>query len=873
MSSSSSFLKSAVLVCASVFLFVGSLFAQNRDFNYFFPSKAQTFNKEILSPEAFFGAKTAEMHLTYEMVYSYMTYLERVSNRVVLETLGMTYESKPFSCATITSAANIKNLEAIREAHLEEITTGVKSGSGSVPTVSWLGYSVHGNEASGINASVVVAYVLAACEDKYITDILDNSVVLLLPALNPDGCSRYANWVNSNISFAKNTDVLNREGREPSPGSRSNHYWFDLNRDWLLAVHPEGRAILKALHHWQPTIVSDFHEQGTATGTFFSPGIESKTNKVIFPSNWEMTNKIAAFHQSYMEDIGTLYFSRDAFDDFYPGKGGCYPDLLGTIGILYEQPNPRGLNRVRELTELSLAVSVRNQIFCSFSALDAAVTLREDLREYRRNYLKWQKSMFAQFSGKGYVFTTGNDISMGREFTSLLDAHGINYSLNSADISAGGVLYAKEQSFIVPLEQSTISVIRTIFETELEFKDSTFYDISGWTPALAYNLKYNLVSIPAGQISSSNNATPVVREAKLPLVKKAGFAYLFEMDDFYSYNFLYYLLNKGVYLKASDAQFHFKMDGKTKLFSNGTVMIPTKLQKFSEEELHEIITSYFKKVDELGFVVVRNETPDRGFIEKGLVKVYSVDSGAGQEFDLGSERFRWISKPSIAILVGSGASYGSVGEIWHLLDYKFRIPVTLLDNSSLSAATLSNYNVIILVNDMNLSKSSNDELTTWARRNTLITIGGGVQFANRNNLTNIKFGSVGREPLDSSLISYAYNLFNRRSSAFTGVVLSTKIDLSHPLAIGLKDATLPVFKGGSLVLDKSRSPYSIVSRLSSKPLLSGYMTPAVVKSIKETPYLISQRGLVFFPDNPNFRGYWLGTSRTFMNAILFRELL
>lgn len=138
-----------------------------------------------------------------------------------------------------------------------------------MPLVNWLGYSVHGNEASGMNASALVAYALAASEDPMVMDMLEKNVIILQPALNPDGSQRYAGWVNANLSLAGVTDPNTREFREPAPSSRTNHYWFDLNRDWLLAQHPESRSRLEIFHQWLPTMLNDYHEHGSFLSTFF----------------------------------------------------------------------------------------------------------------------------------------------------------------------------------------------------------------------------------------------------------------------------------------------------------------------------------------------------------------------------------------------------------------------------------------------------------------------------------------------------------------------------------------------------------------------------------------------------------------------------
>ncbi len=846
---------------------VGFMAAQ--ELSSFYPGEITNLRKEIMSPEQFFGFKTGEQHLPYESVMAYMNYLDEVSDRMVIQVSGRSYERRPLFALVISSEKNMASFGKGNGLYGSDGLAAISPGRadlGPDMIVNWLGYSVHGNEASGVNASVIVAYLLAASDDDYVREILDNSVILIVPALNPDGVTRYAAWVNSNLSYGVNTDNQNREFREPVPSSRSNHYWFDLNRDWLVVQHPEAKAILRLYHEWQPDIVNDFHEQGNLSGTFFSPGIRSSTNSYIPIENWDITEKISEFHGRYMEDIGTLYFSREGYDDFYTGKGGAYPDLYGSIGILYEQPNPRGLNRVRDGAEVSLSSMIRNQVFCSFSSLLSAVRLKDDILDYKGKFRERVVSVNNINENEGYLFSLGNDISAGNAFLEILDAHHIEYyEYNEC--------YDSESSckrYVVPFSQKNISVVMNVFEPQLTFKDTTFYDVSAWTIPMAFNIKYSKIKLnPAKIIGLEPVVAGALQKDSLDdfLPAKSDYAYLFGMDDFYSYNFLYYLTSHGVLVKASDMPFGFNagVDGSRLSFGVGTILVPVKLQPFGSERLYEIICDYFTGDWKGGEF-------ERGFAPLGRVMVYPVMSAKGMEFDLGSPRFRFVTMPRVAIVVGQGASYTTVGELWYLLDYKFRIPVTLLDYSLISAETLSNYNVLVMSGDFKMDKGATESLTNWASSNTIVGIGSGMRFAVRNSLVNLSLRTVGRE-VDSALVSYAYGLQNRRFTPFPGVVLDSRPDLSHPLAIGLEDASLPVFKRSNIVIDSVEDPFMVYSRIAPKPLLSGFITSSVMNQVKNTPYVIGGRGVVLFPDSPFFRGYWYGTARTFMNAIFFRELL
>lgn len=877
----------------------------SRKFNTLYPQEIKILNKDILSPEAFFGVKIGSLHLSYEQVSSYMRYLASVSNRVLLRIDGVTYESRPFASLVISTEDNLKKVKQ-QEGIKSDLSTHISDDL----LVNWLGYGVHGNEASGVNASVVVAYLLAAGEDTYITDILQKTIVLIVPALNPDGVSDYANWVNSNISFAVNKDELNREFKQPAPSSRSNHYWFDLNRDWLFAQHPEMRAVLKLFHEFKPHIVNDFHEHGNVSGTYFSPGVESSTYPLIDPQNWMLTNKIAEFHANYMDNIGMLYFSREGYDNFYTGKGAAYPSLANAIGILYEQPNSRGLDNFRHGVEVSLVSNIRSQIYCSFSSLVGSAYLEDDIFSYRNRVEEKTRALVAKNPNEAYVFSVDkNNISLRNEFFKILDAHNIKYYKLKNYLGKDKEI--KSDSFAVPLAQEYPSIIKTIFEPQLEFVDTTFYDISTWTVPMAFNINYskeniahiNMENLPFDPLS------PTVQAVGVP--QKSNYAYLFSMDDYYSYNFLYYLLDNGVFVKASDRPFSFEsssfVDGtsftntlnnnpsKTVDFSTGSVVIPVTHQSFGSDRLYEIICAYFLKhsffdkaqeFENIQFSINNGKEIERGFVAKGILKVHALSSGRGVDFDLGSRKFSRVTLPSIAIIIGKGATYRSIGELWHLLDQRFRVPVTLLDHSLISASSLSRYNIVICTNNFNMNKDAQDAVADWATKsnNFFIAIRAGVSFANKSGIAQVSLkstSSLGKSPSDDSDSSssegftedsYITKKDSRRLTYFNGVILKSLIDQSHPMSIGLSVGSVPVFKQSNYVIkevDKSFSTYSIID---SNPLMSGYLSKNTANAIADTPYIIARKGFVFFPDNPYFRGYWLGTSRIFLNSLFFREL-
>ena len=222
----------------------------------------------IPSPESVLGWEVGDWHVSHDKLLQYMQVLAAASDRVSLNVIGHTWERRPLIQLAITSAGNHKNLESLRETHLE----------GKGPLVVWLGYSIHGDEASGSNASMLVAYYLAASRSPFVEQLLDGSVVLIDPSINPDGLNRFASWANSNAALVPVSDPVTRQHVQNWPKGRTNHYWFDLNRDWLPLVHPESRARIVEYHRWLPHVLTDHHEQGRLPGFFFQPGVPARQN-------------------------------------------------------------------------------------------------------------------------------------------------------------------------------------------------------------------------------------------------------------------------------------------------------------------------------------------------------------------------------------------------------------------------------------------------------------------------------------------------------------------------------------------------------------------------------------------------------------------
>ncbi len=393
----------------------------------------------------------------------------------------------------ITSKENQSKLESLRQAHLQ----GAASGDLDAPLVVWLGYSVHGDEASGSNAAPIVAWYLAASRSDYVKELLENTIIILDPSLNPDGLDRFATWSNSNRSF---NPVADRDGRihhQDWPGGRTNHYLFDLNRDWMTTVHPESRARITEYHRWLPHVLTDHHETWH-DGFFFQPGAPTRQHPLTTAENLEMTRALAPYHASSFDSAGEMYFTEDDYDDFFYGKGSTYPDINGSIGILFEQPRVNGAVYDRDSGELKFSDAIHNQVRTSLSTLKGAWEQRDKFKKYQAGFYQAMQQRAAKAGFQAWVIGDGNDTARGRELMDLFDRHQVEFQTLKAEINADGQVFKPGHAWVIPVNQRQFGLAQAMLETRTEFEDNVFYDVSSINLPMAYNLPVaKLARLPA----------------------------------------------------------------------------------------------------------------------------------------------------------------------------------------------------------------------------------------------------------------------------------------------------------------------------------------------------------------------------------------
>ncbi len=313
----------------------------------------------------------------------------------------------------------------------------------------WLGYSVHGDEPSGSNASMLAAYYLASSQSPFVKELLAGSVILIDPSINPDGLNRYATWANSNAGSVPVADPMTRQHVQNWPGARTNHYWFDLNRDWLPLVHPSSRARIKEYHRWLPHVLTDHHEQTGSPGFFFQPGVPSRQNPLTPAENLNLTRALALYHSSAMDAAGQPHFTEEKYDDFYYGKGSTYPDINGSIGILFEQRAIHGQEISTSNGTETFRMAIANHLRMSLSTLKGSWELRDRLIQYQNGFAS---SMLDRAAGRDYrAWIIGDDADPSRAgaFLDVLELHRIEYHPLGETIRAGGQEFIPGHAWVI----------------------------------------------------------------------------------------------------------------------------------------------------------------------------------------------------------------------------------------------------------------------------------------------------------------------------------------------------------------------------------------------------------------------------------------
>ena len=815
--------------------------------DYILPSN-ETYDTAIPTPEEVLGHAVGKWHVSHDKLSEYMRTLAAASDRIQIENRGVTYEDRPLLLLTISSPKNLERIEEIKAQH-KQLTepSGAALDVSDMPVVVYQGFSIHGNEPSGANAGLLVAYHLAAAQSEAVNDLLDNTIILFDPSFNPDGLQRFSQWANTHKAQNITADPNDREYTEAWPRGRTNHYWFDMNRDWLPVQLNESKARIASFTEWMPNVLTDHHEMGTNSTFFFQPGIQSRVNPLTPKRNQELTIAIGKYHAEALNEIGSLYYSEEDYDDFYYGKGSTYPDVNGAIGILFEQASSRGHAQESDNGILTFPFTIRNQFVTALSTLKAASGLRTELLNFQRDFFNTAIAEGEKNRDKALVFGNEKDVATAYRLSEVLLRHDIKVHRLNKNVRKDGKRFPKESSFIVPLNQKKQRLVRAIFSEQKQFQDSLFYDVSAWTLSHAFDVNTTKMR----DLNVMGEALSGIENPPVKTVEKASYAYLFEGHGYYTPKAIYALLEAGIRVKVGLQP--FSLDGKK--YDYGTLMVPVANQTLNEEDLFAAM----QKVAENAFI-----------------SIHSTSTGLTKGIDLGSRNFETIQLPKVALLVGDGVRSYDAGEIWYLMDTQYNMPVTKIDVKSIARRDLSRYTHLVVPSyNGSLLGKAKQKIASWVKNGGhLIAYRDAVKWANNNEFVKEEF----REgDLTAEGVSFVDRQRFNGAQAIGGAIFNATIDRSHPINFGIEDSELALFRNSRIFMEPDKNSYNNPIRYTNDPVLSGYISEEQLALLKgSVPFKVKHSGrgkILLMTDNTNFRAFWLGTQQLYANMLFYADFM
>jgi hypothetical protein len=809
----------------------------------YLPASDGGFDEALPRPESVLGHEVGERFARHDLVVAWYRALAEASPRVSVVELGRTYEGRPQLAAFITSSGNQSSLNRVLERHLDD--------DPSAPIVTWHGYSVHGNESSGVQASMAVAWYLAASQDDDVRTLLRKTVVIIDPSLNPDGYGRFSSWGNQASGRMLVGEELNRDRAEPWPGGRTNHYFFDLNRDWLLLQHPESRNRVRFLRQHRPHVMTDHHEMGADQTFFFQPGAPTRWNPLIPEANRRLTEALGAFHARGLDAARRLYYGEEAYDDFYPGKGSTWPDLQGTVGILFEQAGTRGLARDTQQGRITLPMAVHNHVIASLSTLRGSLQLADELKAYRRAHASGD--LTPRGLPAGWIFDDGGDPARAQALLDVIGGHGLDVFGITETQRVGRAVFEPGRAWVVPVLGPRATLAHTLFAENTSFEDSTFYDVSGWSLKNAFGVR----ALPLQRMPTKLELDPQVERDYRVRGPRDAVAWVMPWNDYFAPAALHALQRAGVRGRVATESFSAESDGRAVQFEAGAVVI----------HAADVPSGSERPVDFLDRVLDGQAT---------LVGLSSGLTDTGPE--LGSPRVRPLELPRVALLAGDGVNGYAAGAVWHQFDFRLGIPLSLIRPLHLNAVVLERHTHLIMVDGdySTLPEETTAALDRWVNAGgVLITTRGAALWA--QGLSWLPLAEPVPNP-DTGALPYGSMAQEDGARQVGGAVLEVELDRTHPLAFGLRDGRVALMRRGRTELKApARNPFTVAGAYTSSPLVDGYLPPGYEEGIAGRPAVLAvPRGdgvIIAFADDPAFRAVWWVGQRLLSNAVAFGAII
>ncbi|XBQ15729.1 MAG: M14 family zinc carboxypeptidase [Oceanicaulis sp.] len=819
----------------------------------------------IPKPEDVTGYQAGEIVFPPHMHEAYIRAVDAASDRVSVSEIGRSHFGRPIYRVTITSPRNQARLDEIRAVQQSLSGANAPEPPADHPAVVQITHGVHGSEPSAYDSAKLILYHLAAAQGAEAERLLDEVVVHLVIMVNPDGANRFAQWTNMHHAAAPVADPQHREHFYEWPWGRTNHYWFDLNRQWLPVTQPEARAVVAATHDWLPNIAADLHEMGKDSTFFFSPGPVDGLHPLLSQDALELNLDMNSFLAEQLDGEGALYVSEEVFDDFYLGYGSSYPGLVGSIPYLFEQSSVRGIVQETEFGTLRYDDKVGQQARVALALIRAGQARRSELQAHLAAFFAESRRLASSDPVNAYVFTS-TDRGRLADFLEMLAVHEIEVRELRQPLRADGRVYEPGEAFVVPVAQDQYRIVKGLFETRVIEDKAEFYDVSGWTQPLAWDLDYSEVR---GRLFSPNVAGAPVEamDRAAPAPERSRYAYVMEWDSWYAPRALYRVLDAGLRARVIPDETVVRTPSGEVEPGRGAIVVPIAGQDLSAEEIHALM--------------VRAAEEDSVTVHAATTALTSRGSDLGG-FALGN-----VEKPEILLVTGREVSMNDAGELWHLLDHEMHMPVSMIDVTELSRADLARYTHILMADGRYgaLDEDFRERLNTWiSGGGVLIASRGAARWAAEHDISSAAFLGENDEASEEDSGSDSAEAPDRYEDIdawdaevfISGALFETRIDPTHPLGFGYSDEMLPVHKIGTGAFAPSDNPFALPVRFADNdPLLSGYASEENREMLEGAGMVHAERkgagSVILFSDNPVFRAYMKGSARLVTNAIFFGD--
>ncbi|MGI9248545.1 MAG: M14 family zinc carboxypeptidase [Woeseiaceae bacterium] len=857
-----------------LFLVAGASFADvdARDADLDMYAANVLYDPTIPTPEQVLGHALGHEPVRHHKLVEYITRVAELSDRLSVEVIGYTHERRPILFVVATSPENHARLDTIRARHAALTQgSGDQPISDDMPGITWINYGVHGAESSGMDASLPFVYHLAAARGDKIERILSDSVILVTAIFNPDGHSQRIAWFDAYGGKQRIADPGHIEHQYNWQFARTNHYWFDLNRQWLLLTQPESRAWMRKWHEWRPNLSVDYHEMGGEETYYFHPGVAARTNPLVPDRAEELLEKTVRTSEEFLDSEGRLYFQGERFDNYYIGKGSTFPLVNGGIGVLYEAAAALGREIETRNGLRTYRENIRKHFRTSIASIEAGANLRREYLQYQKEFYTSALSEASKYPTKAWVFSAPGDPARMHFFADLLNYHRIDTHRLARDISVDGQSFEAANSLIVSASQPQHRLIRSIFDAATEFEDATFYDVSAWTMPPAFGLNH-------AALSSRNYRDNLVGDTFVPPLpvasapEESAYGYVFEWGPYFAPRALQRVLDKQLLARVATKPFTAITVSGQREFASGSIVVPFDRQETERAEIHDLM---------------RTIAAEDGITVHSLVSGRSANGTAG--INVGGPSFHALELPEILLVVGDDIDLYDAGEVWHLADYRMKMPITLRRRDSLDDIDWSRYTHIIFPSGEyeEYEPEYADRLRLWvAEGGTAIGMRDAAPWLRATTLDWVdpeseeglaaaesEHPDEEEEPEDAERLSYSEKDDLEANKVIGGAIFSADLDISHPLGFGYTNRSIFLHKNVKEPLLPTENPFGTVIAYTDEPVFSGFVSEENGEALAGTPSLIAERSgdgsIILFADNPNFRGYWYGTNKLFLNAVFF----